>query len=219
MFDVVAIGAGTAGLVTVAGCAGLGAKAGLIERDRLGGDCLWTGCVPSKALISSARVAHHFKEASAFGLPSSAPGIDGADVLASVRDVRAQIAPHDDPERFRAMGVDVIEGSARFVSPHEVEVGDRRIRARRFVVATGSLPVMPSVPGLADLPCLTEDSVFELAKRPDRLIVLGDTGAAVELAQAMRALGSEVALIARGGLLPEEDTEAVGVLRRALLGG
>lgn len=194
-FDIVAIGAGTAGLVTAAGSAGLGARVALIERDRLGGDCLWTGCVPSKALISSARVAQHFRDAAAHGLRAVRPGVEGADVLASVRDVRARIEPHDDPERFRAMGVDVVEGAARFVSPHEVEVDGRRLRARRFVIATGSRAAVPPIPGIEEAGYFTHAEAFDRDTIPASLAVVGGGPIGVELAQAYRRLGTEVTVV------------------------
>ena len=195
IFDIVAIGGGTAGLVTAAGSAGLGARVALIERDRLGGDCLWTGCVPSKALISSARVAHHFRHAAAHGLRAVRPEIEGADVLASVRDVRAEIEPHDDPERFRAMGVDVVEGSARFVSPHEVEVNGRRLRGRRFVIATGSRAAVPPIPGLEEAGYFTHAEAFDRDTIPGSLAVVGGGPIGVELAQAFRRLGADVTVV------------------------
>ena len=195
IFDIVAIGGGTAGLVTAAGSAGLGARVALIERDRLGGDCLWTGCVPSKALISSARVAHHFRHAAAHGLRGVRPEIEGADVLASVRDVRAEIEPHDDPERFRAMGVDVVEGSARFVSPHEVEVNGRRLRGRRFVIATGSRAAVPPIPGLEEAGYFTHAEAFDRDTIPGSLAVVGGGPIGVELAQAFRRLGADVTVV------------------------
>ena len=195
MFDIVAIGGGTAGLVTAAGSAGLGARAALIERDRLGGDCLWTGCVPSKALISSARVAHRFREAAGHGLQAVQPVVDGAEVLASVRAVRAEIEPHDDPERFRAMGVDVVEGAARFVSPHEVDVDGRRIRGRRFVIATGSRAAVPPIQGLEEAGYFTHAEAFDRDSIPGSLAVIGGGPIGVELAQAFRRLGSEVTLV------------------------
>ena len=194
-FDVVAIGGGTAGLVTAAGVAGLGARAALIERDRLGGDCLWTGCVPSKAMIASARHAAAFRGAGAFGLAPIEPSIDGEAVLDSVRDVRARIAPHDDPERFRAMGVDVIEGAARFISSREVEVGDRRVTARRFVIATGSRAAVPPIPGLEETGYFTHAEAFERTRLPRSLAVIGGGAIGVELAQTYRRLGVEVTVV------------------------
>ncbi|MCG8469099.1 MAG: FAD-dependent oxidoreductase, partial [Gemmatimonadetes bacterium] len=218
MFDVVAIGGGTAGLVTAAGCTGLGAKVALIERDRLGGDCLWTGCVPSKALISSARVAHHFQEASAFGLPTTRPDVDGSAVLQSVRDVRARIQPHDDPERFRGMGVDVIEGTGRFVSPHEVEIGDRRVRARRFVIATGSRAAVPPIEGLEDAGYFTHAEAFDRETIPASLVVVGGGPIGIELAQSFRRLGCEVTVIEMmDQLMIREEPELAARLTQALL--
>lgn len=219
MFDIVAIGGGTAGLVTAAGSAGLGASVALIERDRLGGDCLWTGCVPSKALISSARVAHHFRDAGAHGLPSVQPQVEGADVLASVRAARAEIEPHDDPERFRAMGVDVVEGAARFVSPHEVEVNGRVLRARRFVIATGSRAAVPPIPGLEEAGYFTHAEAFDRDTIPGSLAVVGGGPIGVELAQAFRRLGTEVTVVEMlDRLMLREEPELAELLTSRLRG-
>ena len=216
-FDVVAIGGGTAGLVTAAGVAGLGGRAALIERDRLGGDCLWTGCVPSKALISSARLANGFREAGRFGLPSTDPAVDAGAVMSSVRDVREVIAPHDDPERFRGMGVDVIEGSARFLSPREVEIGDRRVTARRFVIATGTRASVPPIPGLEETGFFTHAEAFERTDLPPSLAVIGGGAIGVELAQSFRRLGVEVTVIEMmDRLLVREEPELADRLTRSL---
>ena len=218
IFDIVAVGGGTAGLVTAAGSAGLGARVALIERDRLGGDCLWTGCVPSKALISSARVAHHFRDAAAHGLRAVQPEIEGADVLASVRDVRAEIEPHDDPERFRAMGVDVVEGSARFISPHEVEVNGRRLRGRRFVIATGSRAAVPPIPGLEEAGYFTHAEAFDRDTIPGSLAVVGGGPIGVELAQAFRRLGVDVTVVELlDRLMVREEPELAELLTNRLL--
>lgn len=171
-----------------------------------------------QALRAVAQRAQAIADAEAFSLVRDVGEIDYGRVRAHLDQVSERLAANDSDERLAALGVLVLKGETRFQNRRQVAVGESVIKARRFVVATGSLPAMPELPGLAELPCLTEDSIFELAKRPERLIVLGGTAAAVELAQAMRALGSEVALIAREGLLPDEDPEAVGVLRRALLG-
>lgn len=217
IFDIVAIGGGTAGLVTAAGSAGLGARVALIERDRLGGDCLWTGCVPSKALISSARVAHGFRDAGGHGLPAVRPEIDGAAVLASVREVRARIEPHDDPERFRAMGVDVVEGEARFVSPHEVVVDGRRLRARRFVIATGSRAAVPPIPGLEQAGYFTHADAFDRETIPGSLAVVGGGPIGVELAQAYRRLGAEVTVVEMlDRLMVREEPELSALLTSRL---
>ncbi len=214
-FDIIAIGGGTAGLVTAAGAAGLGARAALIERDRLGGDCLWTGCVPSKALVSSAKLAHKLDNAASFGLRSGEPvEIRAREVLASVRRARAQIQPHDDPDRFRAMGVDVVTGSsARFVSEHEVDAGGRRMRARRFVIATGSRAAVPPIPGLEDAGYFTHAEAFDRDTIPRSLAVVGGGPIGVELAQAFRRLGAEVTIVEMlDRLLVREEPELADLL-------
>ena len=166
-YDIVAIGGGTAGLVTAAGAAYLGANSALIERDRLGGDCLWTGCVPSKAAIASAKVAHSMEAAGAWGLTPATPNHDFAAVMQRVRDARGVVAHHDDPERFRAMGVNVHFGEARFHGPRVLEVeGVGRIRAKRFVIATGAEAFVPPIPGLAEAGYLTNATLFETSTRP-----------------------------------------------------
>jgi pyruvate/2-oxoglutarate dehydrogenase complex dihydrolipoamide dehydrogenase (E3) component len=217
MYDIIAIGGGTAGLVTAAGSAGLGARAALIERDRLGGDCLWTGCVPSKALIGSARIAHAFRHAAAFGIGASEPDVDAARVLESVREVRARIQPHDDPERFRAMGVDVIEGTARFVSPHEVEVDGRRLRARRFLIATGSRAAVPPIQGLAEAGYYTHETAFDRDTIPDSVAVIGGGAIGIEFAQAYARLGRRVTVVEMlDEILFREEPELTACLRAVL---
>ncbi len=216
-FDIVAIGAGTAGLVTAAGAAGLGAGVALIERDRLGGDCLWTGCVPSKAMIGSARIAQAFRDAADFGLPPEEPRVDGARVLESVREVRARIQPHDDPARFRAMGVDVIEGEARFVSADEVEVNGRAVRGRRFLIATGTRAAVPPIPGLEEAGYYTHETAFDRGSIPGSVAIIGGGAIGVEFAQAYRRLGVEVTVIEMlDRLLPREDEELTERLTRIL---
>ena len=220
MFDIVVIGGGTAGLVTAAGSAGLGASVALIEKDRLGGDCLWTGCVPSKALIASARLAHRMRTAGALGIPpvpDVSPSV-GGEVLASVREARARIAPHDDPERFRGLGVDVIEAPGRFLSPHEVEADGRRLRARRFVIATGTRAAVPPVPGLAEAGFFTHAGAFDRNTIPASLAVIGGGPIGLELAQAYRRLGSEVIVMEMlDQVLPREEPELADLLRGALV--
>ena len=216
-FDIVAIGGGTAGLVTAAGAAGLGARAALIEKDRLGGECLWTGCVPSKALIASARAAQVMRRAGDYGLPSVDPRPDGAEVLASVLKSRAAVAPHDDPDRFRAMGVDVVEGHARFVSPDEIDVEGRRIRGRKFVIATGSRPSVPPIDGLEETGYFTHVEAFDRASVPGSVIIIGGGAIGIELAQAYRRLGVEVTVVELlDRILATEDAEISDRLRAIL---
>ncbi|PYQ41469.1 MAG: hypothetical protein DMF77_15695 [Acidobacteria bacterium] len=185
LYNVVVIGGGTAGLVTAAGTAGLGGRVALIEKHRMGGDCLNTGCVPSKALIASARAAHAIGHASRWGLRDRAPEFAFEDVMERVRERRAAIAPHDSQERFESLGVDVFRGAAHFVSPREVVVDGVRLRGASFVIATGSRAAMPLVEGLADVRPYTNETIFDdLRARPDGMIILGGGPIGCELGQA-----------------------------------
>ncbi len=216
-YNVVVLGGGTAGLVTAAAVAGLGGRVALVERAAMGGDCLNTGCVPSKALISSARLADRIRRAAEWGIETGEPRVELARVLARVRERRAKIAPKDSKARFESLGVEVIEGSARFVSPREIEVGGRRLEAVSFVIATGSRPRVPAIPGLADVPFLTNENVFELEAMPRRLLVLGGGPIGCELGQAFTRLGSAVTILQRAPqLLEREDEDVAACLRERL---
>ena len=217
-FDLAVIGGGTAGLVASAGAASLGARVALVERDRLGGECLWTGCVPSKALIGSARRARAFRDADAFGLESREPRVDGGRVLESVREVRARIQPHDDPERFRAMGVEVLEGvEGRLLPGPAVRADDRTLRARRVLLATGSRPAIPPVEGLEEAGYVTHETAFERDGLPATAVVLGGGAIGVEFAQAYARLGVGVTLVEmEPRILPGEDPELTARLRERL---
>ena len=171
--DICVIGAGSGGLSVAAGASQLGASVALVERRLMGGDCLNFGCVPSKALLAAGKSAHNIAGAARFGITSAAPGIDQKAVRQHVRDVIAAIAPHDSIERFRALGVNVILGAARFTGPREIQVDGQTIRARRFVVATGSSPVVPAIPGLDGVPYLTNETLFEYDQPMAHLIVIG----------------------------------------------
>ncbi|HZT17803.1 MAG TPA: FAD-dependent oxidoreductase, partial [Dongiaceae bacterium] len=215
--DICVIGAGTAGLVTAAGSSQLGAETVLIEAERMGGDCLNTGCVPSKALLAAAHAAAAHRRAAAFGLSQDAPRVDFAKVHAHVRGVIEAVAPNDSQERFEGLGVRVIRARARFTGPREVAAGGFLIRARRFVLATGSAPAMPPVPGLADVPYLTNETIFDLDRLPAHLVILGGGPVGCEMAQAFRRLGAAVSLVEMASLLPKDDPELVEALRRALV--
>ena len=193
--DLCVIGAGSGGLSVAAGAAQMGADVVLIERGAMGGDCLNTGCVPSKALLHA-----------------GAQGLDWQAAHAHVRDTIARIAPHDSVERFEGLGVTVLQGSARFISPREVTVGDTTLRARRYVVATGSRPFVPDIPGLADLPYLTNETIFDLAEAPPHLVILGAGPVGVEMAEAHRRLGCAVTVIEAGTALGREDPEAAALV-------
>ncbi len=216
-YNLVVIGAGSAGLVAAYVAAAAKARVALVEQGEMGGDCLNTGCVPSKALIRSAKLAHEGAVASAFGLKGRLEP-DFASVMARVRGVIAKVAPHDSAERYRGLGVEVISGRARIADPWTVEVGGRRLTARRIVVATGAEPFLPPIPGLADVDPLTSETLWRLEARPRRLLVVGGGAIGCELAQAFARLGVEVRLVENAPrLLIREDEEVSRLLRAALV--
>lgn len=214
--DICVIGAGSAGLSVAAAAAAFGVPVVLVERGTMGGDCLNTGCIPSKSLIAAGNRALAMREAAQFGLAAAEPQANFARVQEHIAGVIRDIAPNDSVERFTALGAKVIRGEAVFRDGRSVMVGDQEIQARRFVIATGSRPALPKIPGLDSVACLTSENIFALTRRPDRLLVLGGGPAGVELAQAMRRLGSEVVIIERETLLPREDREVAALLRRTL---
>lgn len=216
-YDVTVIGGGTAGLVTAAGAAALGLRTALVERERLGGDCLWTGCVPSKALLAAARVARDAGQGPDWGLPSSQLPIALGDVMRRMRAARDRIAVHDDPERFRRMGVDVVVGEARLLAPDAVEADGRTLASRRVVVATGAAPARPSITGLADAPTLDYVEALERDDIPARICVLGGGPVGLEFAQLLARLGRRVSVVeALERVLPGEDPDASAVLADTL---
>ncbi len=205
--DLCIVGGGSAGLSVAAAAALFGVPVVLIEMDRMGGDCLNVGCVPSKALIAAGERAQAMREADLFGIAGHEPRIDFARVNAHLRGVIGAIAPNDSVERFTALGVRVIKAEARFADRDTVVAGDVTIRARRFIVATGSRPAVPPITGLDTVPYLTNETVFELTERPRRLIVVGAGPIGMELAQAHRRLGCEVVVLEVGKALGREDPE------------
>jgi len=209
VYNVVVLGAGTAGLVTAAGTAGLGGRVALIERNKMGGDCLNFGCVPSKALISSARLIRQIREAEKWGLDRQSPQFTFEKVFERMRERRAKIAPNDSEERFESLGVDVFRGEARFISPHEVIVDGQKLRARNFVIATGSRATIPKIEGIDDVPYFTNETIFdELKEKPESMIVLGGGPIGCELGQALSRLGVNIDIVQRGtDLLPREDDD------------
>jgi pyruvate/2-oxoglutarate dehydrogenase complex dihydrolipoamide dehydrogenase (E3) component len=219
-YNVVVIGAGTAGLVTAAGTAGLGGRVALIERNLMGGDCLNFGCVPSKALISSARLIQQIRESEKWGLERQLPQFVFEKVFERMRARRAKIAPHDSQERFESLGVDVFRGEARFISPHEVEVSGQRLRARNFVIATGSRAAVPKIKGIENVPYFTNETIFdELKHKPESMIVLGGGPIGCELGQALSRLGVEVTIVQRAAqLLPREDVDVAEFIQERFKG-
>lgn len=215
--DLCVIGAGAGGLSVAAGAAQMGAAVVLIEQHAMGGDCLNTGCVPSKALLAAAHAAQAQRDTARFGVAPTEPRVDFAAVMAHVHGTIAAIAPHDSVERFEGLGCTVLRDHARFVAPDVVQAGGARIRARRFVLATGSRAAVPPIPGLAETPFLTNETIFGLRELPAHLAVIGGGPVGCEMAQAFRRLGAAVTLLERGTIMPKDEPEAVAVVRAALL--
>jgi pyruvate/2-oxoglutarate dehydrogenase complex dihydrolipoamide dehydrogenase (E3) component len=215
--DLCILGAGAAGLSVAAGAAQMGARTVLIEAGAMGGDCLNTGCVPSKALLAAAKAAARVRGATRFGVAAGAPDIDFAAVHRHGRDTIAAIAPHDSVARFTGLGCTVIQARGHFVDGRTVEAGGRRIQARRFVIATGGRPRLPPIPGLVAVPFFTNETLFDTTVLPGHLVVIGAGPIGCEMAQAHRRLGSQVTVIDSARLLPKDDPEAAAVVRRALL--
>ncbi len=216
-YNLVVVGAGTAGLVSAAGAAGLGAKVALVERHLLGGDCLNVGCVPSKALISAARVAANARRAGAFGVHTGSVAVDFAAVMERMRRLRAGIAPHDSVQRFAGLGVDVFLGSGRFTGLTSLEVDGQTLTFARAVITSGARAAGLNIPGLEDTGYLTNETVFSLTALPPRLAIIGAGPIGCELAQAFQRFGSAVTLFeAEARVLPREDGDAADIIARAL---
>jgi len=214
--DICVIGGGAGGLSVAAGASQMGASVALIEKGLMGGDCLNFGCVPSKALLAAAHAAEAVRGAPRFGVNAGEPEIDGRAVHDHIRRTIAAIEPNDSVERFEGLGVTVIEGAARFTGPGEVMAGGRAVRARRIIIATGSSPFVPPVPGLAEVPCLTNETIFDLTEIPEHLIIIGGGPIGIEMAQAYRRLGARVSVLEMFSICPKDDPELVEVIRRRL---
>ena len=211
--DLLVIGAGSGGLSVAAGAVQMGASVVLLEGHRMGGDCLNFGCVPSKALIASGKAAHAQAHASAYGVADVVPQVDYAAAKDHVASVIAQIEPVDSQERFEGLGVRVIREYGEFISPSEVRAGAHIISARRTVIATGSSPLVPPIPGLDRVPYETNETVFDLRERPDHLLIIGGGPIGMELAQAHRRLGCAVTVIEGAKVMGQDDPEMVEVVR------
>ena len=206
-FDIAVIGAGSGGLSVAAAAAQFGQRVVLFEKGEMGGDCLNTGCVPSKALLAAAKHAHAMRDAARFGIRPVVPEVDYAQVMAHVKRAIAAIAPNDSQQRFEALGVTVIRAAARFTGPRDIEAAGQRFTARRFVVATGSRPALPPIPGLQDVPFLTNETLFDTARLPSHLLVIGAGAVGLEMAQAHARLGARVTVIDAGEPLARSDAE------------
>ena len=210
--DICVIGGGSGGLSVAAGAVQMGASTALIEKGAMGGDCLNYGCVPSKALLAAGHAAQAVRAARGFGVIAGEPQISTAAVYRHVQDTIAAIAPHDSVERFEQLGVTVLRGEGRFIGPGEVAVGDKTIRARRFVVATGSSPLVPPIDGLDQTPYFTNETIFAGPDLPAHLIVIGGGPIGIELAQAHRQLGANVSVLEMSRIMPGDDPELVDIV-------
>lgn len=214
--DICIIGAGSGGLSVAAAAAAFGVSVVLIEKHRMGGDCLNVGCVPSKALLAAGKRAQSIRTAAKFGIGAGEPEIDFAGVHRHVHGVIAAIAPNDSVERFTALGVKVIQAGGQFIDKDTVVAGDYRIRARRFVVATGSRAFVPPIPGIETVTALTNETIFDLTERPEHLIIIGAGPIGLEMAQAHRRLGCQVTVLEAGRPLPKDDVECAAIVIAAL---
>lgn len=214
--DVCVIGAGSGGLSIASGAAQMGARTVLIEGGKMGGDCLNYGCVPSKALIAAANHAHSMRSGAPYGITPVEPQVDYAAAKDHVRRVIDAIAPHDSQERFEGLGVRVIRDWARFISPTEVQAGGTVVEARRFVIATGSSPLVPPIEGIGDVSYYTNETIFDLRERPEHLLIVGGGPIGMEMAQAHVRLGCKVTLVEGGRVLPKDDPELAAVVAERL---
>ena len=219
-YDVAIIGLGSAGLTAAQTAARLGLSTVAIERGRLGGDCLWGGCIPSKTLLASAKVAATARDAKRFGVDVGEVIVDRDAVWARIKEVQGQIAEADDnAQNYSDLGVDVREGPAQFVTAHQLDIGGERIRARHTIIATGSRPRIPNIPGIEDADPLTTDTIWELPAPPKELVIVGAGAAGVELAQGFARIGTAVTLVHRGEqILPLEEPSLAELLAKRLAG-
>lgn len=217
-FDLVIIGGGVGGLVAASGAAQLGAKVALIDKESLGGDCLHYGCVPTKRLVHSAKVAALMRRAGEFALEGEPLKVNFARVMEGMRAVQAEIGKNDDPERFRKMGVEVVFGAGRFIDPHTFEVGGQKITGKRFLIATGSSPAILPIPGLKEAGALTNVTALQLDHLPQSIAILGAGPIGMEFAQVFERLGSHVTVIEKAGqILPREEKELSDILQGVLI--
>lgn len=215
--DICVIGAGSGGLSFAAGAAQLGRKVVLLEGHKMGGDCLNFGCVPSKALLAAGKTAQTFRDAAKYGIVPAEPQVDFRLVHDHVHGVIGAIAPNDSVERFEGFGVKVIRENGRFTGPRTVVAGDTTITAKFFVISTGSAAFVPPIPGLDQVPYLTNETIFDQTARPEHLLVIGGGPIGVEMAQAHRRLGARVTLVERGSIMPKDDADLVDVVRQHLI--
>ena len=217
-YDMIIIGAGSAGLTAAGFAAQLGLKVALAEKNRIGGDCTWTGCVPSKSLLKAAKIAHDMRTAHRFGISPAEPEIDLKAVMTRVKGVVEQVYREESPETLRASGIDVFLGPTRFLDSHTIETGENTLTGRRFLIATGARPVVPPISGIGDVSFLTYETLWDMEKLPKRFIVIGGGPIGCELAQAFCRLGSHVTLLEAGPrIMPQDEPEASDLIASCLI--
>lgn len=212
-FDLVIIGAGSGGLTAAGFAAQLGARVALVEKNRIGGDCTWTGCVPSKALLKAAKIAHEVRTASRFGVSANPPIVEMSKVRGYVRQAIQQVYRFEGPEDLRKQGIEVIQGDGRFVDTKTIVVGEQLVRSRSFLLATGARPRIPPIAGLNEVPFVTYEQLFDNDRLPREMIVVGGGPIGMEMAQAYQRLGAQVTVVANR-LLPKEEPEVREVMQR-----
>jgi pyruvate/2-oxoglutarate dehydrogenase complex dihydrolipoamide dehydrogenase (E3) component len=210
-YDLIVVGAGSGGLTAAAFAAQLGARVALVEKHRVGGDCTWTGCVPSKALLKAAKIAHEARTADKYGILAEPPKTDMARVRDYVQSVIGKVYEFETPEKLHEEGIDVVLGAARFVDPHTVRAGERTLEAKTFLLTTGARPVIPPVSGLGAVPYVTYEQIFDNDRLPERMVVLGAGPIGMEMAQAYQRLGAAVTVVGEY-LLPKEEPEVQEVM-------
>lgn len=215
--DLAIIGAGSGGLSVAAGAAQLGRKVVLFEAHKMGGDCLNFGCVPSKALLAAGKTAQTFRDAAKYGIEPVDPKVNFQLVHDHVHKVIAAIEPNDSVERFEGLGVQVIRERAKFTGPRTVVAGDYEVTAKHFVIATGSRPFVPPIPGLEEVPYVTNETIFDRTELPEHLVIIGGGPIGIEMAQANRRLGSKVTVLERGSIMPKDDPDLVAIVRGHLI--
>jgi pyruvate/2-oxoglutarate dehydrogenase complex dihydrolipoamide dehydrogenase (E3) component len=218
-YDLVIVGMGSGGMIGAEFAATIGVRTAVVERARVGGDCLWTGCVPSKALLASAKAAHTMRTADRYGLPSVDPEVDTELVWKRIRAIQQEVATtDDDPARYEGMGIELLRGSARVTGPNRLEVDGRTIESRFILLCTGSRPAVPPIDGLAQAGYLTSENLFELERAPESMVMIGGGPIVVEMAQAFTRLGIRTTVLQKGpGILPRDEPELVSVLTRKLV--
>jgi pyruvate/2-oxoglutarate dehydrogenase complex dihydrolipoamide dehydrogenase (E3) component len=216
-YDLVIIGAGAGGLIAADFAVRLGAKTALVEKDRIGGDCTWTGCIPSKTLLKIARIAHQMRIASRYGITSTPPVIDMSKVHDYVQDAVQQIYQGTTPEALRAKGIDVYLGGARFLDSSNIVAGDAKLHAKHFLITTGASPAIPEISGLRDVPFVTYHQIFDVRDLPRSMIVIGGGPVSAEISQAYQRLGTQVTIVA-DRLLPKEDQDVRELMERVFAG-